>query len=381
MWPLLHVGFLQVSVLQASFAGLGLAGPSLGAPRPSGGDDATRQETPAASWRELDSAIASLDEPRAEGFSWGLLLRTFYTQSPKEGGAGTNDLSGQVLEDVDAWFATDVGELSWRLSAELDEGTTELEDAHARWHAYDWLGLMAGQFKPRVVRSGSMPDDGLLLRERTFLGAAFDAWDDGVELGGHYDQFDYWFALTDGSNGQDSDHFWSARGEWALYDAAFEDREGARGSPTHLCVLLGAFLFEDVAQSTSDGGGWGADFALTFGPYAFHVEWADLDEDFARTIDVFNGYLITIGDGKPRSGTLSRRVLEDGEVAARFQAADDLDSTEAVGLGASWRQGDGPVRFLADLALVEGDTRDFSMFSVGVQAGSSGLSRPFAEPR
>ncbi len=341
-----------------------------------GGDGHDAPRTGA--WRALDDELARLAPARADGPSWGLLVRAFYTKSPAEASAGTSDISGQVFEDVDAYFSADLGELAWRISADFDQGDARLEDAHVRWEHFDWLGLTAGQFKPRVVRSGSLPDDGLLFRERTFLGAAFDGWDDGFELGGHYDQFDYWLAVTDSSNGQVSDHFWSARGEWALYDAAWEDLEGARGAPNHLRVLLGVEMFDDVALSSAKGGGWGGDLALTFGPYAFHTEWANLDDRFARSIDVFNGHLITLGDGQPRSATLSRRVGEQFEAALRYENADDTDSTEASCIGANWTPLGAPARFIADLALVEGDTRDFSLFSLGVQVGSSGLSRPFA---
>mgnify|MGYP001175600910 CR=1 FL=1 len=333
-------------------------------------------------WHELDTALAAPAPSRSDrALAWGLLVRAFYTQSASEASNGPNDVSGQVLEDVDAYFSFTHEGVAGRVSADFDQGDARLEDAYASWPGFGWLGLTAGQFKPRVVRSGSLPAGELLLRERTFLGAAFDLWDDGFELGGHYDQFDYWLAVTDGANGQAKDHFWSARAEWAFYDAGWEDREGARGAPNHLRALLGLMWFTDVAQSAADGGGWGGDLALTFGPYAFHAEWADLDSSFARTIDVFNGHLITLGDGAPRSATLSRRVGAQAEAVLRLQSADDLDATEAFSLGANWTPGGGAARFVADLALVEGDTRDFSLFSVGVQVGSSGFSRPFTDPR
>jgi hypothetical protein len=333
-------------------------------------------------WAELDRAVAALAAaPESGPFSRGVLLRAFYTASADEAKAVSDDasVSGFTFEDVDVHFAYREGDIAWRVSADLDQGDLQLEDAYASWQHCDWLTLSAGQFKPRVVRNGSLPPDELLFRERTFLGAAFDGWDDGFELGGHYDQWDYWLALTDGSNGASSDHFMSARAEWALYDAAFEDREGARDAPNHLRALLGVTWFLDAAQSNSDGGGWGTDLALTFGPYALHGEFADLGEEFAREIDVFNGHPITLQDGQPFSVTFSRRVARDGEAAVRFQRADDADSTESFGVGANWSPGGGPARFVADLELVDGDTRDFSLFSLGIALGSSGLARPFAE--
>jgi hypothetical protein len=338
---------------------------------PAGGDQRD-------AWSVLDLSIDALAPVRADdGLVWGLLLRAFATHSSDDASDGTDDVSGTTLEDVDLFFQWKGLHVGWRVSADFDDGDARLEDAYARWSHADWLELAAGQLKPRVLRSGSVPDDGLLLRERTFLGAAFDLWDDGVAVGGHADQFDYWLTLTDGANGRESDHAWTARGEWALYDAAFEDREGARGAPDHLRLLLGAAAFADVSQSSSDGGGFGFDLALTFGPYAFHAEWADLDEEFARTIDVYNGRLLTLGDGQPFSATLSRRVGAHGEAVLRAQHADDADDTGALTAGAGWTPQGGPARFVADVTLVEDDVRDFSIVSVGVQLGSSGLVRPF----
>ena len=332
-------------------------------------------------WAGLDRALGALQAgPDAGPFSHGILVRTFFTASADEGKAALDgrDVSGFVFEDLDGYLAYEEGAGSLRVSVDVDSGDVELEDAYGRWRFLDQLAVSAGQFKPRVLRSGSMPASELLFRERTFVGAAFDGWDDGLELGGHYDQWDYWLALTDGANASESDHFTSARIEWALYDAAFEDVEGARGSPNHLRAILGVAWFLDAAQSNADGGGFAGDLAVTFGPFSLHGEWASLDEEFARTIDVFNGYLITLGDGDPLSATLSRRLGEEAEVALRFQRADDSDSTEAFGLGANWNPGGGPARFVADVQLVEGDTRDFSLVSLGLVLGSSGLTRPFA---
>jgi hypothetical protein len=227
------------------------------------------------------------------------------------------------------------------------------------------------------LRSASVPPDALLFRERTFLGAVFDGWDEGLELGGHYDQFDYWLSLTDVSDGGSSDHFWSARAEWALFDAAFEDLEGARGAPDHLQVLLGCAWFADGALTSREGGGFGADVALRLGPYSLHGEWADLDEGFERPIDVFNGLLLDLGAGQPAAITFGARLGADAEAALRYQRAGDSLSTESFGGVLQWSPGGGPARCVADVALVESDPRDFALFSLGLGLGSSGLVRPF----
>jgi hypothetical protein len=180
-----------------------------------GDGDGVERDDP---WAGLDRALAAL-APAAESgpLSHGILLRAFYTSAPDEAKAALDDasVSGFVLEDADAYFAYDQGDWALRLSADFDSGEVQLEDAHARWRYGDALALTAGQFKPRVLRSGSLPASELLFRERTYLGAAFDGWDDGVELGGHYDQWDYWLALSDGANGSESDHLITCARSWA----------------------------------------------------------------------------------------------------------------------------------------------------------------------
>jgi hypothetical protein len=318
--------------------------------------------------------------PAAEdpGFGWGVLVRAYYAWAGEELADSPGDVSGFDLEDADLFVAGRAEDAEWRVSADAGDGSLELEDAYARWRFDEAFALAAGQLKPRVVRSGSIPPERLAFRERTFLGAAFDAWDDGFEVGGHYDQFDYWLTVTDGANGSESDHFWSARGEWALYDAAFDDVEGVGDAPNHLRVLLGAFTFEDVAQSSSDAGGYGADLALTFGPWAFHGEWASLGESFQRDADVLEGALVTMGDGDPLSFTLSHRVGDLGELAVRWQRADDLDDHSSV--GAAWRAHGGgwPLDGLgAEVSQIDGDGLDETLVSVGIALGTSGLERPF----
>jgi len=306
----------------------------------------------------------------------GWLVRAFYSNSPPEAGApgATADQSGFQLEDLDGFLAYETPDVAVRLSVDLDEaaegGDVLVEDAWARWQHLDWMALAVGRFKPRVLRSNAVPQDGLLFRERTFLGAAFDRWDDGFELSGLWDEFGYFLALTDGANGDASEHFLSARGVWALVDEGFADREGALGAPNHLRVVLGAALFHD--DGLSDGG-FATDLALTFGPYGFHFEWATLGDNFTREVDVFDGHVMTLGDGHPYATTLSRRIGAHGELGLRMQQADEADDTQALGLSASWSPDGGALRFVADLEQVEGDTRDFSLFTVGVELGSSGL--------
>ena len=95
-------------------------------------------------WKALDRALASL-APGNEGspFTYGILLRPFFTASADEAKATLDDadVSGFVFEDLDAYFAYEGEGYSLRLSTDLDSGAVEnfhrfLELTHrAQWVA------------------------------------------------------------------------------------------------------------------------------------------------------------------------------------------------------------------------------------------------------
>jgi len=329
-----------------------------------------------ADWRALERRLglvqAPEDDPRPR---LGILLRPYYTFSASEGGLGSEDVSGNVFEDLDLWLGQRSGSFSWRVSADFEDGDARLEDAWGRFEPVRDVALAVGQFRPRVVRSGSLPEDALLFRARTFLGAAFDRFDDGFELAARGERWGALFALTDGENGSESDHFWSLRGEVELYEADLPEREGARQSPDFLVARFGASTFADVSRSSQDGGGMAFDLALTYGPWSIHTEWAHLQEEFAREVDVFNGHVFTLADCDPLTFTFGRALGDEFEAAYRYERAEDADDTLAHRLGLSWVPAGAPARFQAEVGAVEADSRDFTLFSAGVVIGGSGPSR------
>lgn len=306
---------------------------------------------------------------------YGVLLRPFYTFSAKESGLGSEDISGNVFADLDLWFGQWTHAFAWKLSTDLDEGDVMLEDAWARFRVREDLGLTVGQFKPHVVRSGSIEEDGLLFRSRTFLGAAFDVRDDGVELATRGERWSATLALVDGANGSQSDHFWSLRGELELFESEVAGREGARGAENFLISRLGVATFADVSQSAQDGGGLAFDLALTYGPYSIAAEWANLQEEFTREVDVFNGHVFDLGDGEPMSFTFGRCLGEEFEAAVRYERAEDADDTTATLLALNWGRTGSRARLLAEAGMVEADSRDFTIVSLGVVFGESGRGR------
>jgi hypothetical protein len=334
-------------------------------------------------WEELDARLGKvLAAGEGGALRWGALVRAFASHAGTEAN-GAEKISGFVLEDVDVHFAVDGERLSWRVSMDLDGAAladageeVQLEDAHARFVPAAGWELVVGRFKPRVARSASIVPEGLLFRDRTFLGATFDLWDAGLELGRHYDQFDFWFALANAEDGLGTEDFWSLRVEWALYDSPFEDVEGARGAPNHLRALLGGFVFDDTALASSKAGGVGFDLAFQLGPWAFLAEWASLGSAFVRDVDVRDGAVVTIGDGHPWALSMSRRC-GDWESGVRVERAGDAERTRALGLVTSW--GRASARWSLEADRVRDDLGEDTRLSLGVQMGSSGLSRPLGD--
>lgn len=333
-----------------------------------GGEERRAAEAPAP---EIDLLRPAQDERPA----FGLLLRPFLTFSASEGGLGSEDVAGNVFEDLDLWAGQEAQVFAWRLQADFEDGSATLEDAWARFGLGQNAQLRVGQFKPRVVRSASIAEDALLFRARTFLGSAFDVWDDGAELTQRGERWSTTLALADGSNGSEADHFWSLRAELELYESDLAEREGARGAENFLVARWGVATFADVAQSAKDGGGLAIDLALTYGPYSVALEWAHLQDEFSREVDVFNGHVFDLGDGDPVSFTFGRRVGEELEAAFRYERAEDADDTSATRLGLNWGRKGSFARFVAEVGAMEADSRDFTILSAGVVMGASGPPR------
>src|SRR5262245_23126006 len=80
-------------------------------------------------WKALDRALTSLAPGNESSqFTYGVLLRPFYTASADEAKATLDgaDVSGFVFEDLDAYFAYEGEGYSLRLSTDLDSGDVEL---------------------------------------------------------------------------------------------------------------------------------------------------------------------------------------------------------------------------------------------------------------
>ena len=355
-----------VALALGSFSTLGFAH--------SRSDDGAAEE----GWLDLDTKLGAMTEsvlPDGMEADVHLLLRSFYSYSDDAAlGASSEDaISGVTL--VDAGVALDVsrGRTEGRVSFDLANGTGLLEDAWVRWRKSERFVLRAGNFRPRVLFSNSVDPELLLFQDRTYLGSTFDYFDKGVELSGHYDQFDWWFAINNGPSGAGSDHTYVLRGEWAHYDAAWELQEGARNAPNHLRVLMGmVFAKESYTPGSHDADWWGMDMALTFGPYAFHTEWMKLgDGSESMTRGTGVPPLTLAGDSSPWDMTLSRMYGPEWQAALRRQIVDDSFDVVSTGLALHYYPEQGPVGYVIEAVYHDADSGgpEGTFFRAGINVG------------
>ena len=354
-----------------------------------GGDPeepATARSSTTGDWLELDRWLArAVDEDAAggadvpehpvEGLSWGGIVRAFYTYSQDDiATGGGDDISGFSVNDADLYFNVAVGDFVGRVSADFAPDGPELEDGYGTWLVADWFTVTLGQFKPRVVRSGIVDPETLVFKERTFLGASFDFWDVGVQVAGHYDQFDWWLAVTNASTGQRSDHLFVGRGEWAYYDEAWGDVEGAHGAPINLRLLFGIFAYTFTDVPGDGGDGWGGDMALTMGPHSLHAEVMGIDNGIFLANNSLRDMpsLVLDGRGRPFSATYGYLFANRWQLAARYQNLDDDRDTKIFSGAVNWFPlEDGPVGWVLDVTHVDSKGPDGLVISVGVNVGLS----------
>jgi hypothetical protein len=309
-------------------------------------------------WTALDSEISGLAsslKPPQDGSGWSLLLRAAYSHSSDDiatGGAGDNpDLSGFSFNDIDVAFWTSYGPYTLRISADIDGNDTgitpgadnslELEDAYIRWDCGGYFNATMGNFKPRVSRSNSLDPEHLLFIDRTTLGSAFDAWDNGIGVNGSWEEQLFWYlAILNGFDGHTSDHLYVLRGEWNFGSGAGM-YEGAMGSSDTMNGTVGfSFINDDTVsgQMRSDTSAYLLDFHGKVSNVGFGGEIADIDDDYVGwgTDEDFNNIfspatsLDIANDSKPWNVYVSYLINPEWEVGVRYE---DMDNDE-VGFGA-----------------------------------------------
>lgn len=315
-----------------------------------------------------------------------LLLRGVYSSLDEdvEDELGTDDFLDFQLIDADVALSGFAGAWSGRVSVDLsgegpDEDGPSLEDAFLRWSDRWWGDVTVGRFKPNVLRSSEADPEHLLFPTRTFLGTAFDRWDEGVEWHGTYDEFDWWLSGTNREDGFADENLYVGRGEWSLYDAWWAPQEGARNAPVHLQVVFGAVAVVDDGDE-GDNDAIGLDLQWRMGPWSFAGEWMDLDSMSRLTpSEEADLPFASQSDASPWSLTLGRMFGEEFQAGFRVQDADDFSSTKAYSLGLNWFPFDAPVALLSEATHLDRDSEDGILLRIGFSFGGTRHDEPVVE--
>jgi hypothetical protein len=361
-------------------------------------------------WLELDSEINSLAsalQPSSQdGMGWAFLLRASYNFSSSDiatfdanAGDFGNDVSGFGFQDLDLAFWGSVAEYGWRLSFDLDDNLNtydslisggpesnvlQLEDAYGYWDCGGYVTATFGNFKPYSFRSASIDPENQLFINRTAIGSSMDFWDTGIQTHGTYEAFAYWFSVTNGLNSQTSDHYYSARVEWA-FNAGAGAAEGAMGGNDEMNFTAGATYVKNDTAGTSQNEDdiIGLDVAGNFSSFGFFGEVAWFGDDSFRATsgdygvgDVGNnGFpLLLEGDSTPFSVGGSFLVNPEWEVAARYENLDNNDfgdDNDIIAIAVVWYRSGNNAKWTAEWADYGGDNLDGSTFQVGLTLGAT----------
>lgn len=339
--------------------------------------------------QELHALSSNISLDTDDNVDFGVLLRTSLVSSD-DFTTGTEDTLGWVMNDARVWGQGSLGDgITWRLSlngyeqpsfatatsaAEIGTAfgigmstgnpSVGLEDAFASIALNDNLALTMGRFVAPSFQSANTRQDSLLFVNRTVLGGFGYQWQEGVMLGGDYeDGLAWWIAAMNGVDGT-ADELdlrgrleYSTGGRTSGYNVA---TEGARGAGDDLAATIG-LTYADDGGFGDDSTWFALDVSATVSGFYFHVELADGDDD------------TPFAGGSPFAATVSYAIPDtDFEIAARFEDLDNDVTVTTIGANMymEGHNGKWQLNFI-DIAD-DSDTVEGSAIALGLTVGSNG---------
>lgn len=292
------------------------------------------------------------DAPVLEGEdaeSWKIdvhaLLKTSYMENDDK------DVSGLSYDLARAWLDARAGRWHFHVGIRADEGrklanvppqpqpagdglgffgvTKDLGEVRANeaWvqtEVLDNFDLRVGRFRPPMAASSMVPEAGLLMYHRSFIGNDWDFYQDGLMLRGRYKRVRAWFAVQNGSDRLNQDIAMTARGVIDLFGSGVNyNYEGAYGAKTKFACSAGGSIYYDTA--TNDRSAQVLDFRMTggellgVGPFSLSGEYIDKGDGI--------GELFTWG------ATASAMLGKDWELGVSFEDFEDFDRVIGADLG------------------------------------------------
>ncbi|GEM_PF-1031193 len=309
-----------------TFTALALA-PALALPLDPAGD---------GEWADLDREVEALTSSLLhEGGGPGLFgrVRSAYRASSD----GTPDLSAVGVADARLGVAGSHSGYSYRLEVDFaddwGEGTLGLLDAQASFSVIDGVMATIGRFRPVISSDGLLDSGSMVFLERSSIGTAFAARDEGLMLQGTLSSLDWALSAMNGLDDQGDDALLSARASWE-FTASNESSpgnasgngpvEGAHGVGGQLRARVSASLVDD--RSLADSDCTLMEFRAGAGNWSLAVDTVDVGSaGFTSLASGAFGFLAP--DTNPHSVSGTYLLSDDWEMGLRVQ---DLDQGNLV---------------------------------------------------
>lgn len=292
----------------------------------------------------LDLAVAA---STPSGPQLGALLRASLDLGSGDGydvAGGDASIGGVRFQDARVWIQGDVGAYFWRLSFDAagydvggtgslpdpagtsgssGSGTPQLLDAYVKWQLSDAFFAQLGRFSGPSTRSSGFTSDKQVFVDRTVIGQYFDAWDEGVALGGTLGAFSIAACVQNGLDDASEDVWFSGRVEWA-WNGGCGSHESAQSAPDGWAGRVG-LAYASEGDAAVDDDAFVLDAVLTHDQrVALGGEVLHAGEDFASQLAL----AAYTDDATPWDVYASWTIVpSEWELGVRWQDLDDPDST------------------------------------------------------
>jgi len=302
-------------------------------------------------WSSLDRDIAALAQTPAgpaSGFNVGGFVRSRFAYSddvtPDPTNAPNDDLAGFNMDNARLEFSASQGDYGVWVALEGAEssspggGDVQLYEAYGTFRITDGISGQMGLFRAPFLWSALISNNHQVLLDRTFNGQVWENRNEGVQLSGNFDMFNWWFAFQNGNDNVGEDYRITARASFNVLGTSIGWQEGAYGASDETQLTIGAAYTDDT--NFTDGTSFCVDLGFTQGPFSAHGEIVDYDDDiqFDSAINtstgVLNPNLIGGTIETPWSATVGYMITpNEYELIGRYEDVDDADDTAAWTVG------------------------------------------------
>ena len=361
---------LSSGTASAAIATAGVEEQPPGVPETAAAENSELEAKAENPWWRLDAMAEELSSQGLNGDSHAThisgFFRSNYAHSKDLRGSGTtNDLGGINLDAVRLEVSGHTDEFDVFISGDAFSGNLTLLDALVTVPLHPGIAVVAGQFRPPLLRSGLLHFSDTLFLFRTRNGIFASLRDRGAMLRVDEGNFHIEAALHNGADSAGSDFLYTGRVSMDLAGRGVSAFEGAYGAEEDVAATIGISAQEDEALDSGEIVALEA--AMTMAPFSLQAEYLNYAASF--DLDSVTGLPIpgSRSDTNPYSITASAMVVPDQvEVALRFDDFEDNLDRELYTLGANYYVRGHDAKVQLNLTHLESDGGDEDILAVGL---------------